>query len=266
MEKKETGEVWKINTLVKAGSILKFFTGKNPNWSFNQLLQETKMPKSTLSNMLKTLEHVRLLEKDEHTQLYHLGLEILEMSFSARRAFPIIEEAMPLLDDLQQRTGEIIYFTVPKNGKVLYLEASYPANKSVTYSVTGKTLEMHCTGVGKAMLSKMSNEDIKEVIRYYGLPKYTSTTITDMDLLFEEIEKTRERGYAIDNGEEAYGVRCVAVPIVAGYKVIGALSISGSSLSMKEEKFDEYASMLMELANILAQKVDKFPDSSLLPL
>lgn len=265
MSKKDTVEIWKINTVIKAASILKLFTGKNPNWSYNQLVHETKMPKSTLSNMLKTLEYTRLIEKDEHTQLYNLGLEILEMSFSARKAFSIIETAMPFLDDLQQRTGEIVYFTVPKDGKVLYLEASYPASKSVAYSVTGKTLNMHCTGVGKAMLSRFSLDDVKKIIDYYGMPKYTSTTIVDYDELIEELERIKERGYAIDNGEEAYGVRCLAVPIVAGDEAIGAVSISGSTLSMKDEKFDEYASMLMEVANTLARSADKFPKSNILP-
>lgn len=265
MDKKDTVELWKINTVIKAASILKMFTGKNPKWSYNQLVQETKMPKSTLSNTLKTLEYTRLLEKDAHTQLYHLGLEILEMSYSARKAFSIIEIAMPFLDDLQQKTGEIVYFTVPKDGKVLYLEASYPASKSVAYSVTGKTLNMHCTGVGKAMLSKMSLEDVKKIVDYYGLPRYTSTTITEYEALINELEAIRQRGYAIDNGEEAYGVRCIAAPIVSGDHVIGAISISGSTLSMKDENFDAYASMLMEVANTLAQSADKFPYAPILP-
>ncbi len=265
MSKKDTVEVWKINTIIKATGILKLFTGKNPNWSYNQLVQETKMPKSTLSNLLKTLEFTRLLEKDEHTQLYHLGLEVLEMSYSARKAFNIIETAMPFLDDLQQRTGEIVYFCVPKDGKVLYLEASYPASKSVAYSVTGKTLNMHCTGVGKAMLSKLSSDEVKTIVDYYGLPKYTSTTITSYEGLVDELEAIRKRGFAIDNGEEAYGVRCIAVPIVNGDRVIGAVSISGSTLSMKDEKFDEYAPMLMEVANTLARSADKFPESNILP-
>lgn len=259
VEKKERSEGWKMQSVVKAFGLLKLFTGKNPEWTFNQLLQEKKFPKSTLSNMLRTLEFCGVLEKEKTSQLYRLGLDVLEMSYSVRKALPIIEYAMKFLDDVQQKTGGIVYFTIPKDGRVLYLDASYPANKNVTYSITGKTLDMHCTGVGKAMMSKMSDEQIRGIVAEHGMKRYTPRTITDFDALMEEIEETRARGYALDFGEESQGVKCVAVPVASGRMLLGAISISGSIIGLKEEQYEEYAEMLFEIANILADKADMFP-------
>ncbi|AOT69641.1 IclR family transcriptional regulator [Geosporobacter ferrireducens] len=262
---KHNSETWKINVVIKAASILKYFTGKKPQWTLTQLVQETKMPKSTLSNMLKTLEYCDILEKDESNQFYRLGMEILEMSYGARMGLPIIEYAMHFLDEIQQKTGEIVYFTVPRHGKVLYLDASYPANKNVLYSITGKTLNMHCTGVGKAMLSKLSEHEIKQIIDYHGMERFTPTTITNFEDLMKEIKQIRECGYAIDRSEEAHGVKCVAVPIVNGDRVLGAISISGSIISIKDEMILDYAQMLISVANILAQKPEMFPNCPMLP-
>lgn len=79
----------------------------------------------------------------------------MELSYCAHAAMPVIQYAVPVMEDLQVSTGEIIYLTSHIGGQVFYLECVYPSRRSVSYSVSGKTLPMHCTGCGKAMLSQM---------------------------------------------------------------------------------------------------------------
>jgi DNA-binding IclR family transcriptional regulator len=124
---------------------------------------------------------------------------------------------------------------------------------------------MHCTGCGKAMLSQMREEDVKAIVDHYGLPQYTPTTITNYDDLMQELQRDRERGYSIDRSEETHGVKCVAVPIRSKQKVLGAVSISGSIISMQDELLPSYAEMLMDVSNLLSTKADLFPDCSILP-
>ncbi|MDF2501989.1 MAG: hypothetical protein K0Q77_2703 [Anaerosporomusa subterranea] len=258
-------QLWKINSVANSIRVLKCFTGNKPEWILSQLALELKMPKSTLLNMLRTLELLGLIIKNESNQSYRLGLELLEFGYSVRRSLPILEYAVPLLEDIQASTNKMVYFTVPRHGKVLYLEGIYPGKRTIGYSVTGKTLLMHCTGCGKAMLSQMREDDVKTIVNYYGLPQYTPTTITNYDDLVQELQRDRERGYSIDRSEETHGVKCVAVPIRSKERVLGAISISGSIISMQDEILPSYAEMLMDVSNLLSTKADLFPSCSILP-
>lgn len=96
---------------------------------------------------------------------------------------------------------------------MFYLECVYPSRRSVSYSVSGKTLPMHCTGCGKAMLSQMPTDQVEAIIQKHGLPSFTQNTITDHDALMEQLAVCRRRGYALDNEEETMGVKCVAMAI-----------------------------------------------------
>ncbi len=255
-----------VNSVVKAMRVLKCFNEKNPEWGLTQLSQELKMPKSTLLNLVRTLELGGYLEKVPNTPNYRLGMELFELGYVVHSSIPIIQHAIAIMEELQEKTGEIIYFTVPRNGKVLYLEGIYPGKRLIHYSIAGRVLHMHCTGVGKAMLTYLPDELIQKIVDYWGMPQFTPKTITNYADLMKVIELNRKRGYAIDIEEESPGVKCVAVPIrTAHNEVLGALSISSSILRLNDEQIPAYADMLMDACNILARKVDLFPEPSFLP-
>ena len=172
----------------------------------------------------------------------------------------IVHYARPVLEELQTKTSEIIYLTTHINGRVLYLEAMYPSIRNINYSVIGKTLPMYCTGCGKAMLAYLPSEEIEQIYDTWPLQKFTPNTITTHDELSEELKRIRNHGYSIDVEEESIGVKCVAVPIrdSTGYPV-GAISISGSLMSMKDNLLDGYAENLSNVCNSLAPYSSLFP-------
>jgi DNA-binding IclR family transcriptional regulator len=256
-----------VLSLVKAIKILRCFDEKNSEWGLAQLSQKLKMPKSTLLNLIRTLELGGYLVKVPNTQNYRLGMELFELGYVAKSAIPIIQYAIPIMEDIQEKTGEIVYFTVPRNGKVLYLEGVYPGKKLIHYSISGRVLYMHCTAVGKAMLAYLPDETVQKIINYWGMPIFTPQTISNYPDLMAALEVSRQKGYAIDIEEESPGVKCLAVPIRTSHnEVLGALSISGSVISMSDSKLPLYAEMLMSASNILAQKANLFPTPSFLPV
>jgi DNA-binding IclR family transcriptional regulator len=245
--------------------VLHCFSAARPEWSLTQLAQKLDMPKSSLLNMLKTLELYEFVVKSPVTGAYRLGVGLLEFSYNARSSLPIIQYAFPFLEELHHKTGKNIYFTIPRHGKVLYLESILPSRRSIHYSDFGKTLPMHCTGCGKAMMSHLAQEEIDRIVELVGLERFTPTTITDYGKLMKELRLTRERGYAIDNSEESHGVKCVGVPIIAVGRVLGAVSISGSVLTMPDEELPEYAEMIMTVTSLMASKAELFPECPVLP-
>ena len=98
------------------------------------------------------------------------------------------------------------------------------------FTVLGYRVPLHCTGCGKVLLAYQPDSVVASIVAEEGLPRYTERTITDPGQLQQELEMIRHQGYAIDNGEQEEGVRCIAVPVYGSKgKVVAALSISGPS-------------------------------------
>ena len=125
---------------------------------------------------------------------------------------PVIQYALPFLEELQVKTGENIYLTSHVDGQVLYLEGVYPSIRIGNYSVAGKRLPLHCTGCGKAMLAYLPDDEFEAVLKRWGLPAITPHTITTRARIEQECAAIRARGYATDREEETLGVNAWPSP------------------------------------------------------
>lgn len=249
-----------VNSVNKALRILSCFNQAHSELTLAEISEIMSIPKSTALNLIRTLEQCGYLIKSKNGQSYRLGYKILELSYSCRQSLPIIQNAIPFLEEIQEYTKEIIYLTSHVNGRVLYLESIYPSRRIANYSIVGKTLPMHCTGCGKAMLAYLPEDEFDNIIQIHGLPRFTANTIVTREALLEEMDAIRTRGYAIDLEEETPGVKCIAMPIrnSAGYPC-AAISISGTVINMKDELLDKYAEILSRTCSALSPQANFFP-------
>ena len=166
----------------------------------------------------------------------------MSLSRAFREGLDITRVAVPFMREIANEAGELVYLTVPREDSVVYLEGISPDNqRMVSKSVAGECGKMYCTSVGKAMLANMPKEEVE---RYLSgeLEAFTENTITDKNKLLEEIEKTRIRGYGIDDMEITFGIKCVGVALLNhDGNVEGGLSIS-------DEKIELYANILKKYA------------------
>ena len=260
MEKKQSSpEKTTVSSTEKALRILDCFTAERPELNLAQISQQLNMPKSTVLNQIRTLEKAGFLYKS-NTQYYRLGYKLIELSYRTQVSQPIIAHAVPLLEEITTATGENVYLTTHINGQVFVLKLLRSSNRSIAYSMSGRTLPMHCTGCGKAMLSYLPQEQVDDILNTWGMPAYTANTCTDRAKLMEELAQAREQGYALDNEEESIGGRCVAVAVRSSAgAVAGALSISGSVVSLTDDKIPEYVNMLRITAHKLMPYAHLFP-------
>lgn len=213
------------------------------------------MPKSSVHNYLSTLHQEDYVLKDGQT--YHVGLRFLEAGAFARHRQPIYEIARPEIDDLAEETGELVHLGTIEHGKVVYLYRKRGEKAVKVDAYTGKRVGTHNTALGKAMLSRLPEEDVRRIIEHHKLSGTTAHTITDSEELFEELHRIRERGVAFDRGERINGLRCVAAPIVnTDCEVEGALSVSGPRSRMKGEHFDEQLpELVLDTTNVIELNV-----------
>lgn len=164
--------------------------------------------------------------------------------------------AAPYLQELADMAGERVYLAIPHEQEILYVTSAYPKTSiDLMRPIMGEHAQMHCTGLGKAMLAYLPEEK-QRAYAARKLESYTDYTITDGDALMKELRETRQRGYAIDNMEHEFGVKCVAVPVLGrNGQVVAGVSITGPSLRFYDERIQSLAKELQnkirELQNIL---------------
>ncbi len=238
----------KVKSLYKAITLLDHFDLENPERGIKELAQLTGMLNSSVYNILSTFQVCGIIEKSTTTGKYRLGKKILELSSVMSATDDIKQVVKPLLDALAEETRETVFFGYPAGTDVMYVDASFPRDAHFARSVAGVKAEMYCTSIGKAMLAFMGEELFQQVVDK-GFTAYTPYTLTNADALRKDLEETRARGYAIDNMEHEYGIRCVGVPLCNKKGTIfGAISISGPSLRVMDDKLHFFAERLMATA------------------
>jgi DNA-binding IclR family transcriptional regulator len=110
--------------------------------------------------------------------------------------------------------------------------------------------------LGKAILSGMPAAKVQQLIAQYGLLAITPQTITDPGRFLLEVERTRERGFALDDEENEMGVRCVAAPICdhAG-RVVAAISVSVPIQRIPMSEVPRYGRKVSETARAISRKL-----------
>ena len=250
----------KVSSVGKALSILDCFSISRPELSLAQISAELGIPKSTALNQIRTLEDRGFLYRVANTANYRLGYKIMQLNYCVHSSLPIVQYALPIMEELKNRTHCNVYLTSHIDGRVFYLEGMYYNKRTIAYSDSGKTLPMHCTGSGKAMLSYMPDAQVQAVIDRWGLPEVTENTITDPMDFRRELEVCRGQGYAVDNEEESVGVRCVAAAVRSSRgEVAGALSLSGPAVSMNESSVLSCAALVKHAAAELLPYAQFFP-------
>lgn len=242
----ESNKEPKVKSLAKSLKILSCFTIQEPVLGVTELADRIGVTKSNIHNILSTFTTMGYLERLPDGR-YTLGLKILEYAFIINQHLGYPNAVYDILVDTAGRTGEIVYFGLPYGTKVLYLYVAHPADRLgvLPYrDILGETAYLYCTGIGKAILAHLPQEEWLEHIPEERV-RYQPNTITDLEAILDDLERTRKRGYAIDNSERDPNVRCVGVPVYnAKGKLVAGISTSGPAVTMTDEKLLECAGIL----------------------
>ena len=235
----------KVKSLKKALDILGCFTVKTPELGITEISSKLGLYKSTVHNIVSTFEQCGYIEKSPGNNKYRLGMKILELAFVVNSNLGLHKVVHPYMSALSNEINEVVYFALPKDNQIIYLEGVYPSSSYSARSMIGEKAEMYCTALGKAILAFLPKDRRISVIKNQSMTAYTPNTITDRSALSAELDKIRSQGYSIDNMEHEFGIKCVGVPVFRrDGSLLGAISISGPSLRFDDQTIAEYIKKL----------------------
>jgi IclR family KDG regulon transcriptional repressor len=248
-------ETYRVQVLDRALTIINALAARKQDMGLADLAAAVGIHKSTVHRIVITLERERILDRHPQTGNYRLGLRLFELGSAAVSRFDIRERGRRHLEKLVYDTEETGHLCVMDQGEVLYLDKLEPT-RSVRLSCTiGHRNPVHCTAVGKAMMSWMPEYEVDAIIRKRGLAKFTSRTLITPAELKSDLRVCHERGYAIDDEEHEEGVRCIAAPVMDhfGYPT-AALSVSSPSFRITHAKVPVLAEFVCKAAMALSSE------------
>lgn len=239
-----------VQSLERALTLLNVLSEYPDGIQITRLSEQVGLSKSTTHRLLSTLLHMNYVVKDEETEKYKLGFQLIYLSRNILNSIDVIQIAKPFLEKLSQDVNETIHLCMDDKGEVMYID-KIESNQTIRmFSRIGSRAPMYCTGVGKVLLSGMTEEAYQKTVSGMDFVARTPKTITSLEALAHEVATVKKQGYALDNIENEEGIRCIAAPIYDYQgKIIASFSISGPSNRITMERVqDELVRKIRETA------------------
>jgi IclR family acetate operon transcriptional repressor len=116
----------------------------------------------------------------------------------------------------------------------------------------GSRISLHCSAIGKALLAAMPGERAAATVALRGMPRLTPNTLLGWPALQADLERCRQRGYAVDDQEHSFGLRCIAAAIYNEHgEALGALSISGPALRFPHRRIPSLGVLVKDAAQTM---------------
>ena len=229
--------------------ILEYLAASGEARSISEISRDLGYPKNSVFDIVGALLEKGFIRVDDpKLKTYTVGLSAYRVGMSYINRADLYSIAHGVLTDLKNELGETVYLAVEDHGSVVYLdkiESSQPLRSACS---VGSKKPMYLTGLGKAMLAGYDDERILAFARG-PFERRTETTLCDFDTLMQDIEQTRKRGYAVDNGEDVEIIRCVAAPIRnARNETVAAISVSMLYLHFTPEVEERVSRALVDAA------------------
>jgi IclR family transcriptional regulator, KDG regulon repressor len=249
-----------IQSIVRAVDILKCFEDIE-ELGVTEISNKLGLHKSTVFNIICTLERCQYLEKSDNSGKYRLGIELFRIGTKVDSDLRKI--ALPYLEDLLARFKETVNLVVRDREYVIYLEKIESPHSMRISTAVGSRLPVNATAVGKAILSGLPDAELGETVNGLSVARFTANTICDKDKLLASIKKVRCSGYAEDFEELEVGLMCVAAPIFNHKgKAFAAISVSGPTSRMLDSIRQEIGKSLGEVARQISTKFGYQPQDS----
>jgi IclR family acetate operon transcriptional repressor len=243
-----------VQSIDRAFAILETMADNGGIIGLSQLAERADLPLATIHRLVRTLVDLGYVRQEPSRQ-YSLGPRLMRLADTSSKRIGIWANAA--MTAAVTALGESVNLAVLDGDEIVYVAQVQPSQNFMRmFTEVGRRTLPHATAVGKAILAERPDGEVRALLERTGMPQHTATTLTTSQAFLDELAQTRERGYALDEGEQETGVRCVAV-LVPGAPQPMALSMSGPLPRMSDEVIEQAAPVLQRTAEEIAAELNR---------
>lgn len=239
-----------VQSLVRALAILNRLAAVDGGMTLTKMAEATELAASTVHRLLTTLEEAHYVNFDPERKLWSIGVQAFIAGGAFLKNRSLLTIARPYMRALTSECAETANLAVEDKKDAVYVLQVAARQIAKSDTRPGGRVPLYCSGVGKALLSAMSEDETARVLPRQSFRKLTPKTIASKADLHGELLIARKRGYAVDDEEHAVGLRCVASVIFDDTgTAIAAMSVAGPTARMSDRRVANLGELVCRKAN-----------------
>lgn len=240
----------------RAAQILKILASSDVSLGVSELGRQLGLNKSTVHDIVTTLSHHNLVERDDASKTYRIGHALAELGQRAGARANLQTLAHPRLLAFARSVDETVLLGTYSDGHVTIIDREEAPHDLKITSPIGHRLYYSVGAFGKIFIAAMTDVQANELLRHRPPRAFTPRSITKITAYRTAIQRVCALGYALDDEEYLSGVRAVAAPIVdvRGF-VIAALCVVGFSTRLPHDKLLRVAKQTRDAAEKISREL-----------
>ncbi len=245
-----------VQSIDRAFDILELLSGASGGMTMTDIGHRLDLHKSTVHRLLSSMRERGYIEKSQETGNYRLGLGFIELASLYLNSLELKTEAQPFLQRMTKQTGQTAFLAIRDGHEVVYIDKVETYDSLRRYKIIGRRRPLHATSLGKALLSGLRNDEIRQMYSENPFEKITEKTILSIEPLIKEIEQIRKRGWSVDDEENEVGTRCVGAPVF-DYRdrVIASVSVAWDIAAHPDLKWEDLKNHAKKCAGDISVKM-----------
>jgi DNA-binding IclR family transcriptional regulator len=239
-----------VKSATRTLGVLEALAATGTRRSLAELAKELDIPKSSLHALIGTLQDMGWVETDSSGRQFRLGVRALLVGTAYVDHDDIVAATGDALDWLSETVDETVHLGRLDGPDIVYLAKRESTHPLRLFSAIGRRLPAHATALGKVLLAERTEAELDRILPE-PLTRLSDNTITDRDALRKELDRTRRRGWARDNQENARGIRCLAVAVGEDKPPLNAISCSVPVVRLDPRREKDIVDKLMQARQLI---------------
>jgi IclR family KDG regulon transcriptional repressor len=245
-----------INSIIRACNVLECLSDNKDGLKTSDLAARLRLDRSTIYRILLSLEKCGLVEKDEKTGVYTMGIAAFEIGNAYLRRMDFIQIAKPVMLDLSLRAQEAVHLAVLSDREIVFVDKVDSPRSVGMMCKIGQRAPVYCTALGKVLLADRPGNEVAGIVKAIELKPFNEQTITSKKKFLEELKRVRTQGYAFDHSEHEDDAECIGAPIRDHLgQVIAAISISGPQKKIGTPQERQFINWVVDAASLISSKM-----------
>lgn len=249
--------VQRNQSLVKAMQIVETIAANRGTMRLQDISAAVRMPVSTVSRILNTFSVMGYIYQDPNTLQYGLTYKFSELSSATNMEETLKNCGHQILMELFKEVGETCTLIIESNNQINHIDVIESKDNILSVHIpVGQTFPMYCTAAGKLLLLNRTPVQLEKYLEETTFAPYTVNTITDGNVLKEELKQARIMKWAMEDEEVEIGARTIASGVTdENGRIIAAISISGPVSRLTSKKLPVITALVQKAAAQLSGKL-----------
>ena len=224
-----------VQSVAKAFAVLKAFDASLPELTISEAATRAGLDRGTAFRLIHTLTQLGYLAPVPRGRRYRLTLKCLELGYTPLARADLKLLARPLLRELVPGVADAASLGMLDGTDIVYVERAQAETSQLNLDRrTGSRTGAYAAALGHAILAQLSLEKQREIILASNRVRLSARTLVDPESIIARLAEVRARGFAISDGENAYGLRTVAAAILD----TDGTPAAGVSLTIHADRMD----------------------------